>query len=181
MCEGTQVYIYIQSNNYVSLSTLRSMLMQMLTWTNSLIPGLLNDYCESDPVDGEAPLEITTLQPSTTDMLGEAPLFTQSPPSSGRRRRRNFNTLPSTHCSVFSSEPVNGTLLSMLVINGELLEQSLYFTCHGNESGSSSVQLLVTSESVVVCACDYPPPLQMSHTSLQGHDLFVPLYLRTWC
>ncbi len=158
MCEGTQVYIYIQSNNYVSLSTLRSMLMQMLTWTNSLIPGLLNDYCESDPVDGEAPLETTTLQPSTTDMLGEAPLFTQSPPSSGRRRRRNFNTLPSTHCSVFSSEPVNGTLLSMLVINGELLEQSLYFTCHGNESGSSSVQLLVTSESVVVCACDYPPP-----------------------
>ncbi|XP_064394608.1 hemicentin-1-like isoform X2 [Halichondria panicea] len=138
----------IELNTYQPDTTITFMCegTQMLTWTNSLIPGLLNDYCESDPVDGEAPLETTTLQPSTTDMLGEAPLFTQSPPSSGRRRRRNFNTLPSTHCSVFSSEPVNGTLLSMLVINGELLEQSLYFTCHGNESGSSSVQLLVTNE-----------------------------------
>ncbi len=125
--------------------------MQMLSWTNSLIPGLLNDYCESDPLDGEAPLETTTFQPSTTDLLGEAPLFTQSPPNSGaRRRRRNSNTLPPTHCTVFSSEPVNGTMLSILVINGELLGQSLYFTCRGNESGSSSVQLLVTSESVIV-------------------------------
>lgn len=132
--------------------------MQSLTWTTELIPGPLSNYCGRDVDNGEAPLD--TGSGSASQLLGEALPDTEftTRPTAGTDVTSEvpFDApfFPS-HCRVLSSEPLNGTdtVLSVLTIEGGMLQQSLNFTCTGNESSSTDVvQLLVTGES---CSINY--------------------------
>lgn len=112
------------------------------------------------------PTPTTTLNPtsaihsevrqSTLDFVGEAEMLTmlqptQTPiPTDLRRKKRSPDTLPPTNCAVVTA---NGTQQSLLMIEGDLLMESINFTCTGENNGtgvSSTVQLVIKGKTAIV-------------------------------